>query len=557
MKKPSKNLFLLLSFLALPFLGIRANKIIVKPYYDTRLLSQKLNIGRYSPFENPTGLYFEKGDKIVVEAPDLKGHQLSLLLVDFSYVPKGQQREKTTRFTLQAGKNSFEAPHKGLVYVSYYEERYLASPQFELNFLTGKNNGVFRADEHSNLQWAIMLNNAVANVIDMQGKYVHLTFDVASLKKKGLGCGVEMIRLYDRIILWQQEFIGMDQFGHRRNNHVFGRISYYGNPNANGKGVSFPKTSKIIDPNDIRRNNWVIGHEFGHIHQVRPGVKWHGTTEITNNIMAAWIQYKLMPEGPYRVESTRANDGMGHRIVGGLLNWHINHCAVEGKPFLYLPTEKFTVPLSDNRDLFVRLSPFWQLQVFNALTYMGRPDFYAQVCERTRKVDHSDMSVGEIQLDFVRHACDVLQQDLSDFFIKSGFLVPVNGQVSDYGGKRPMKITQKQIAKVVKYASKYKKPASPVLHYISLNNVKAYREHLPVFHQPGGVTLEKDFVRISHEYCQNAVAFEAYQNDQLKRVSMVGTGSQDNTFTTAYFPENCNVLYAVSWDGQRIKVYER
>ncbi|WP_373587574.1 hypothetical protein, partial [Bacteroides caccae] len=25
------------------------------------------------------------------------------------------------------------------------------------------------------------------------------------------------------------------------------------------------------------------------VNQVRPGLKWHGTTEITNNIQAAWI----------------------------------------------------------------------------------------------------------------------------------------------------------------------------------------------------------------------------------------------------------------------------
>ena len=87
---------------------------------------------------------------------------------------------------------------------------------------------------------------------------------------------------------------------------MFARISWAGPPNANGKGVSFPRTSSIIRPEDIRNSNWVIGHEFGHVNQVRPGLKWHGTTEITNNIQAAWIQYLLRPEGPFRIEHSKA-----------------------------------------------------------------------------------------------------------------------------------------------------------------------------------------------------------------------------------------------------------
>ena len=165
-----------------------------------------------------------------------------------------------------------------------------------------------------------MLDSAIAEVIDMQGKYVHLTFDVKTLREKGSDCGVEMIRMYDRIILWQQEMLGIDQFGYRTNNHMFARISWAGPPNANGKGVSFPRTSSIIRPEDIRNSNWVIGHEFGHVNQVRPGLKWHGTTEITNNIQAAWIQYLLRPEGPFRIEHSNATNSTGQKDNRGLLN---------------------------------------------------------------------------------------------------------------------------------------------------------------------------------------------------------------------------------------------
>ena len=54
------------------------------PYSDINSLAKQLKTYRYSPFENPTGLYFEEGETIQVTAPDLQGYQLNLLLVDFS-----------------------------------------------------------------------------------------------------------------------------------------------------------------------------------------------------------------------------------------------------------------------------------------------------------------------------------------------------------------------------------------------------------------------------------------------------------------------------------------
>ena len=36
---------------------------------------------------------------------------------------------------------------------------------------------------------------------------------------------------------------------------------------------------------------------------------------------------------------------------------------------------------------------------------------------------------------------------------------------------------------------------------------------------------------------------------------MVGTGTEDNTETIAYFPNGCDRLVAVSWDGRRKDVF--
>lgn len=553
-----KTKLLTIILLLFAFISVYAQKqyqIEVKPYYDIGLLSKKLKISRYSPFENPTGIFFNAREEINISVPDLQGRELKLVLTDFGKPVEGGKKETTTVFTLKSGKNVFVAPHKGLTYINYYVEDYLTAPSFTVTVNSGHMNGVFHAYSQNNKEWKDMLENAVAEVIDMQGKYIHLTFDVKSLKEKGSDCGVEMIRMYDRIILWQQEMLGIDKYGYRTNNHMFGRISWSGPPNANGKGVSLPKTYSIIQPEDIRNSNWVIGHEFGHVNQVRPGFKWHGTTEVTNNIQAAWIQYLLRPEGPFRIENTKAPDGTGEKIYGGLFNWHFNHCVVLEKPLLYNPEKEFIPPYSDNKNPFVRLCPFWQLQIYNVLTNQGNPDFHADVCEIVRKTDEKGMSAGEHQINFVKNTCDVMKQDMSEFFIKCGILRPVNTEICDYGGNRPMQITQKQIDDVIAYASKYPKPITPVIHYITMNSVKCFRDKLPVEGIAGrGVSLDGEKCRISHDVWKNVVVFEAYKGKTLKRVTMVGTGTEDNTETIAYFPKECDRLVAVGWDGSEKEV---
>lgn len=50
-------MFLVTGIKALPF------RVVAEPYYDIALLAQKLKTSRYSPFENPTGIFFKKGNK--------------------------------------------------------------------------------------------------------------------------------------------------------------------------------------------------------------------------------------------------------------------------------------------------------------------------------------------------------------------------------------------------------------------------------------------------------------------------------------------------------------
>ena len=556
LKKVSRPLGLILCLsVSIMIVHAESHKVVAEPYYDIALLAKQLKTSKYNPFENPTGLFFKAGEEIKVEVGDMEGKKLELLVVDFSRPVEGGKKEVTSRYLLKSGENIFTAKNKGLAYVSYYTEDYKTAPKVTCTFHSGQMNGVFDPMIHTNADWKKMLKNAVFEVIDIEGKYVNLAFDVKSLKANCPNQGVEMINTYDQIILWEQDLMGLDQFGYRTNNRMFGRISWSGSPNANGKGVSFPRTNKIVTPESIKYNNWVIGHEFGHVNQVRPGLKWHGTTEVTTNIYSAWIQYKLNPEGPLRVEHSKSPDGTGEKTIGGLFNWHFNHCIVGGKPLFYNPKEAFKAPWSDNKNPFVRLCPFWQLQVYNVLAEMGRPDFYAQMSEIVRKTDEKGVSVGELQMNFVKNSCDVMKKDMTSFFINCGMLRPVDGEISDYGGERPIQITQKMVDDVIQHASQYDAPESPVSYYITMNSVDAFKNRLSVKGREGkGVEMIGNKCNISHKEWGNVVVFEAYEGDKLRCITMVGTGTEDNTSTTALIPKGCDRFVAVAWDGKRTNV---
>lgn len=57
---------------------------------------------------------------------------------------------------------------------------------------------------------------------------------------------------------------------------------------------------------------WGPAHEIGHCNQTRPGLKWLGTTEVTNNIMSEYIQTTIFGQ-PSRLQTEDMGDGSRNR----------------------------------------------------------------------------------------------------------------------------------------------------------------------------------------------------------------------------------------------------
>src|SRR5699024_12675134 len=130
-------------------------------------------------------------------------------------------------------------------------------------------------------------------------------------------------------------------------------------------------------------------------------------------------------------------------------------------------------------DHFVKLVPLWQLQLYFAVAgegnKWGNKDFYSQVY--TKAIDTpiaKDKKDAYYQLNFIKNACDAAKLDLTDFFEYSGLLRTIHLLVDDYSVAQ-MTISEEDIVEVKKYAAKYPKPTTPVLHYLTANNVDIYK----------------------------------------------------------------------------------
>lgn len=523
----------------------------VTAYETVQALSERLKTSGYSQFENATGVYFSAGEKAVLCVKNLDSRYPMVLRV-YEWGREGTGSDVS--YPLQEGLNEIEVQKSGLGYLSYYHVDWQKAPMVYVSVMSGRMNGVFDGSRDTNEKWKGMLANAVCDVVDIVGKKVSLVYSVEDLRKSCPDQGRELIALYDRMMYYEHEVMGLVKYQREPKNHILGRSIWKGFMHADGWGAAFINTAmgEVGSVEAIPRNSWGIAHEFGHVNQVRPGMKWVSTSEVTNNIYSAYCNYRLCP-GEMRLEHEDI-DG----LVGGRFNAYLNGALVKKQHWLCQdgPDNMQKSATVVQYDHFVKLGPLWQLQLYFGIAKLGNQDFYPDVFEKVRNTDCSKMSNGELQLQFMRNACDAAKMDLTDFFLRTGMLQPIDRELDDYRNGQ-MTITQGECDDLVRYVrgKRYPKPLSPVIYYLSANSVEAFAKRAAVEGRANsGLKREGKYVVVSHAVWKNVAAFETYKGNEVTRVTMVGTGSKENRSTHVLYEEGSTKILAVSWDGKRTLV---
>ncbi|MDX9919709.1 MAG: M60 family metallopeptidase [Paludibacter sp.] len=413
-----------------------------KAFLSPTMLGKQLRIGNgYSNYENITGIYLSKGKHLVMVENIAEGKNVELLLPNWNRrAPEGIETTKDPNgwgiikktFPLKNGINEIDVTDwDGLVYIHYYSDQPKNEKPIKVHFVNGQVNGYFDIRKNNNEDWKKLIDNAVYPVLDARGRHIQIAYPVEALKKYAYERGTDLISNYDSLVYRQHRFIGLVKYKRVPENHILARVNYNYYMFRNGDGVAYMGTQPgyamrmVAHPDKVISGDpcWGFSHEVGHVHQLSPYLNWGGLGEVSNNIVTLYVTTSFGNKS--RISAQKNYEKARKSIIDNKIS--------------YLQDE----------DVFNRLVPFWQLQLYFAGAGK-QPDFYADLYEAFRRQTDEGgrghrQKVAEYQLNFVKQACKVSKTDLTEFFDKWGFFHIGKFEMNDYG-KYTYEMTPEMVA---------------------------------------------------------------------------------------------------------------
>ncbi len=413
-----------------------------KAFLSPTMLGKQLRIGNgYSNYENITGIYLPKGKHLVMVENIAEGKNVELLLPNWNRrAPEGIETTKDPNgwgiikktFPLKNGVNEIDVTDwDGLVYIHYYSDQPKNEKPIKVHFVNGQVNGYFDIRKNNNEDWKKLIDNAVYPVLDARGRHIQIAYPVEALKKYAYERGTDLISNYDSLVYRQHRFIGLVKYKRVPENHILARVNYNYYMFRDGDGVAYMGTQPgyamgmVAHPDKVISGDpcWGFSHEVGHVHQLSPYLNWGGLGEVSNNIVTLYVTTSFGNKS--RISAQKNYEKARKSIIDNKIS--------------YLQDE----------DVFNRLVPFWQLQLYFAGAGK-QPDFYADLYEAFRQQTDEGgrghrQKVAEYQLNFVKQACKVSKTDLTEFFDKWGFFHIGKFEMNDYG-KYTYEMTPEMVA---------------------------------------------------------------------------------------------------------------
>ncbi len=564
-----------------------------EPYLSTETLLDILKSSNYyNNYENPTGIYLKAGESCLVAVDGIDNqHPVKLTIKNWV------EDESSSTYPLRNGLNYITASTEGNLFVSYYTDDLENAPNIKAHFINAPIQGYWDQATMTNADWVELLKGRSVNdnsILITRSEHAQLAFPVSAWLKYCPTNVDSTMTLYQQVQWAQRDMLGLEKYGRQVKNRQLYFATTYGFMAAVNEGAycNVNSLDAIMVPDAKRFDFWGVGHEWGHNNQISTGFKWSGCGETTNNIFASWGQIHFTGN-PHtlRLEDEVCGVGEYSNMRGGRMQTYFEEALRKGVPWQLqdgpdyygtTPTEKtiwgydadgnylgYVTTTSRNYDHFVKLAPFWQLNLWGTLA--GKcPDIIPMVIESIRSTPNYESyynTNGKKQVNWMKLACDSAKIDLLPFFEKAGMLRPINAYIEDYNAGWNI-ITEQMIANLKTYVKQQGYPAfTEEINYINGHNYTIYRDGL-MLDVPKtlgeGCTVNGGKVKVLHSAVKNAVAYETYNSKgELLRITMYGLGSDDqHSYTQVLYPTNKDAslssayIMAVGYDGTRIKIYE-
>ncbi len=535
-----------------------------EPYSDTRLYKKFLT-KMYSRMDNPTGIEAKVGDKLMVCVDKIPAGQSVSLAIYGEYAngygpnyggmdPNNDTVDQEQE--LQAGLNIIEvtAPRGGMCYVMNTAAQLSeASQPVRVHILRGCGTvqGYFDLERHkTNEKYVELLSKCTYKYFVVKGKRMMFNLHADQLRKDAPTDILSGINAWDNILGWQLELMGLENVSYF-NNHVMAVSSSkegtYMDASHRRVNFSINDLYKIITYEQLTAaedNAWGPSHELGHVNQ--GAINWKSCSESSNNLFSNYTIYKMGKYG-----------SRGAKISDLALNYAL------GKSWVLAGSSTH-----QNEDTELHLRMNWQL--WNYFHRCGaKPDFWPTLFRLLRENPmpsefSSNEDPGACQLAFYERACDAAQLDLTEFFETWGFFIPVDIEYSQYG-TRQYTVTDKMIAEAkARVAKKWGNAKAPAIQYIEdrqdkngvnysdMGYYETFRDKTNITETISCMISGRTYIMFSNS---EAVAVEIRKPEVNGELGKLVYFSNMNSFTV---PEGVDlsgtVIYAVQWNGKRVKV---
>ena len=392
--------------------------------YQTPDYMQGINkTARYGISDGVTGIYASSNSDVVLLMETTSDAIMPSLFVHDATTAAGG-----SSYPLHRGINKIRVSNGGLMYIRYYTPTG-TEPPAKINIVNGIVNGYYDKARHTPADWQRLLDNATFPLFQMKGDYTVLCFETSVFRTSAKTNGPALLDLYDKLAYEEMNFEGMVKYNKMFNTRMClfvdpsptAPLAYatdYYTGFSKGTQTSYLSVASLTDPNNTGGPAWGPAHEVGHVNQTRPGFRWLGMTEVSNNVLSQYITILFGNRSRLQTED------MG----GGKNRYTVAITGIVKSPAI--------VNYLQHSDVFCRLIPFWQLKLY-IVDALGETDFYKDLYEKIRVNPNPVAQYGcstdaMCMLEFVRLVCEISGYDMTDFFTDWKFLNPVNIVIDDY-----------------------------------------------------------------------------------------------------------------------------
>ena len=549
-----------------------------EPYSDNHV-NRALVMQFYTSMDNPTGIEVHAGKDIIVCVDKIPaGQSVSLAIYGESneYGPNygggGESEGVDQLVPLQAGVNNIRVTVDGMAYVMNtlpVENRSDIGgfKNVKVHILPGCGTvqGYFDLARHTDERYKELINKCTYKYFMVKGRRCMFLFHTKGFRDyfpNSIRGGIEA---WDNLVLWELELMGldkvkwfnnhmmavtsshpdvyMDAFNRRVQFHVDNAISWTCNPERLIEAGEGPGVSNI----------WGPAHEMGHVNQM--AINWRSCTESSNNLFANYANFRLANDEYYKTRWSR----------GETLD-KLAKDYVDKKPWALLGDGSY-----QNEDPGLHMRMLWQL--WNYYQNAGyKSDFFPALFDYFRNghqlpnqsaLDYYGRAenAGLCQLEFYEACCAVAREDLTDFFDAWGFFRTIDQTYEQYGTTK-YTVTDAMInASKARVRDMQLKKAAPIQYledratfggttYSQMGYWAQYKDKVQITKAP---SAKVNGNKVELHDCDQAVSVELRRGTS-ESGELLYFSNMFNFTVPSGVVLNGNTLWAVQYDGKRIKV---